>query len=133
VLTVQPRGGLKGQEELATVGARAPVGHAEQTALIVLDARIELAIVLVAGAPAALTARIAALGHEAGDDPVKDRAVVEAETGQVDRARDVHGGNVGHEAHDDRTLVGLEPPAVALFGIEAQLRRLGQLLLPARF
>ena len=69
--------GPDGDEELRAVGARAGVGHGQQVRPVEGQLGVELVAELVAGAAEALTERVAALDHEAADDPVEDRAVVE--------------------------------------------------------
>ena len=50
VLAVEPGRRNESQEELAAVGARPGIGHAEEAGPVVLDTGIELPIVLIAGA-----------------------------------------------------------------------------------
>src|SRR3954447_7817938 len=77
VLAVEVRGRADGDEELGAVGARASVGHRQQVGAVEGELGVELVAELVAGAAEALTEGVAALDHEAADDPVEDRAVVQ--------------------------------------------------------
>ena len=52
-------------------------------------------------AAAAAPGRIAALGHEAGDDSVEDHPVVEAVAGEAGDALDMAGGDIGPQLDDD--------------------------------
>lgn len=85
VLSVEVRGRAKGDEELAAVGARAGVGHAEGALAVVLQRRHELVLELAApdgGTATASTGGVTALDHEALDDAVKYDVVVFASRGQ---------------------------------------------------
>ena len=77
VLAVEVRRRADGDEELRAVGAGAGVGHRQQVRLVELQLGVELVGELVARAAGAGAQRVAALDHEAADDPVEDRAVVE--------------------------------------------------------
>src|SRR5699024_1682550 len=77
VAVVQVRGGRHRDEELGAVGARARVGHSQQEWAVELQLRVELVLELVARAAAAGAGRVAALDHEAVDDAVEDRTIVE--------------------------------------------------------
>ena len=78
---------------------------------------------LVPGAAAPGLGRVAALDHEAGDDPVEDHVVVEARL----RERDERGGRcrclLEVERDRERAAVRLEHEVVGLLGIEALGRR----------
>jgi len=79
VLAVQPRGLGRAEEELASVGVGAGVGHGEDAGSDVLLDEIlvgELVAVdgLAAGAVAA--GEVASLAHEAGDDAVEGGALI---------------------------------------------------------
>ena len=74
---VEVRRRADGDEELRAVGARAGVGHGQQVRPVELQLGVELVAELVARAAGAGAQRVAALDHEAADDPVEDRAVVE--------------------------------------------------------
>ena len=63
------------------------VGHREQVRAVEGQLGVELVGELVARAAVALAERVAALDHEAGDDPVEDRAVVERVVGLRRRCR----------------------------------------------
>ena len=84
---------------------------------------MDLVVELVAGAADALTERVAALNHEVGDDPVKNRAVVvlfsalfaglrmrpfAAALGQLDEVADGLGSLVGKELDLDISAIGLQ-------------------------
>jgi hypothetical protein len=86
VLAVQVRSRGEADEELTAVGARAAVGHGQDTGASVLERAVEL--VLELAAPDGLstttgTSGVTALQHEAGDDAVEDDAVVLASVGET--------------------------------------------------
>src|SRR5690606_8409355 len=81
VATVEVWGRADGDEELRAVGARAGVRHREQVAAVELQLGVELVGELVARAAAAGAGGVATLDHEAVDDAVEDRAVVERTAG----------------------------------------------------
>src|SRR3954453_4105557 len=74
-------------EELRAVRPRPGVGHGQQVRTVELQLGVELVLELVAGAAVALPERVTALDHEAVDDPVEDRAVVEPIGGLLPRLR----------------------------------------------
>ena len=124
MLAVQPGRRPERQEELTAIRPRTRVRHAQEAGTIVPDRVRELAVVLVARPGSALPEGAAGLRHELGDDPVEGDTVIEAEQGQVDRARHVHRGNFGEQACLDRALVRLEVPEEVARGIELDARRL---------
>ena len=71
-------------EELRAVGARARIRHRQQVRLVELQFGVELVGELVARTTATGARRVAALDHEAVDDPVEDRAIVERAGGPPD-------------------------------------------------
>jgi hypothetical protein len=84
VLAVEVRGRAEGDEELAAIGARARVGHAERALAVVPERRNELVLELAAvdgGAAAASTGGVTTLDHETLDDAVEDDIVVFAGCG----------------------------------------------------
>ncbi|GIX62261.1 pentatricopeptide repeat-containing protein [Babesia caballi] len=79
VLAVEVRRGHEGDEELRVVGVGAAVGHAEQPALgVLVDERlvVELVAVDADAARAVAVGDVAALHHEALDEPVELVALV---------------------------------------------------------
>src|SRR6185369_6616005 len=56
--------------------------------------------------------RIAGLGHEAGDHPVKDDAVIEAAPRKLLDPRDMGWRQVGTQLDDDRTGLEIDDPRV---------------------
>mmetsp|Transcript_6244 Transcript_6244/g.17876 ORF Transcript_6244/g.17876 Transcript_6244/m.17876 type:complete len:223 (-) Transcript_6244:3-671(-) len=76
VLPIEVPRGRRGDEELGPVGVWAGVGHAQEPGLVVRDAELLVReAAAVNGDPAGAVARrrVAALDHEAGDDPVEGR------------------------------------------------------------
>jgi hypothetical protein len=79
VLSVQPRRGREGDEELRPVGVGSGVRHAQHAGARVSQLGRDLVgeLLAVDGGPAAAGARrVPALDHERGDDAVEDHAVV---------------------------------------------------------
>lgn len=73
----EPGGRPDGDEELGAVGARSAVGHGQQVGPGERQVRVELVCELVPGAAGAVPQAVTALDHEAPDDPVEDRTVVQ--------------------------------------------------------
>ena len=94
-------GGLLHHDEELAAGGVGPhgAGHGQHTAVmlkVVLEAVLaELTLDGVAGAAHAGALGVAALDHEAGDDPVEDQAVVKALVHQRNEVVDGVGGDVG--------------------------------------
>jgi len=79
VLAVEVWGWAQSDEELASVRARAGVGHAERAFAVVFERRHELVLELGAvdgSTTGSSTGRITTLDHEARDDAVEDDVVV---------------------------------------------------------
>ena len=79
VLAVEVRSRAESDEELASVGARTGVGHAERTLAVVLEGRHELVLELGAvdgRATGTSSSGVTALDHEARNDAVEDDVVV---------------------------------------------------------
>src|SRR6266571_4644696 len=76
MLRVQPRVVDDVDEELASHGVRARVRHGDRSSRVPV-VRGELVLDRVAGAAVSGALRVATLDHEAGDDAMEDRAVVE--------------------------------------------------------
>ena len=74
--------------------------HRAGAADVRLAAELGLEVGLV-GAAHAGAGRVAALGHEAGDDAVEDDAVVKAVVGQLGDPLDMAGREVGPQLDDD--------------------------------
>ena len=123
VLAVQVRGLAYRDEELRAVGSRARVGHRQQVGLVELQLGVELVGELVARAAAAGAGGVAALDHEAADDPVEDHAVVEragaaaggvlgrvllGALGQAHEVGDGLGGVVAEQRDFDVAAVGVQ-------------------------
>src|SRR6185503_11226216 len=66
----------EGDEKLAAVGVRSRVGHGEYAALGVAQVGMKFIVEPIARTAGAVAERVAALNHEARNDPVKNRAVV---------------------------------------------------------
>ena len=77
VLVIQPGGFDLGDEELASVGVGAGVGHGQKAGLIKGSAAAEFVGELIAGASDAAAEGISSLNHEIGNDPVENSAVIE--------------------------------------------------------
>jgi len=85
VLSVKVRGGAEGDEELAAVGARTRVGHAERALAVVPERGNELVLELAAPDGRATTTSasgVTTLDHESLDDAVEDHVVVFAGRGK---------------------------------------------------
>eukprot|EP01089_Gocevia_fonbrunei_P008701 TRINITY_DN20410_c0_g1_i1.p1 TRINITY_DN20410_c0_g1~~TRINITY_DN20410_c0_g1_i1.p1 ORF type:complete len:168 (+),score=12.83 TRINITY_DN20410_c0_g1_i1:247-750(+) len=113
VLTVEEGGVVKADEELA-VGAVGigGAGHRTDAAGVALPRELGLQVGL-GRARGAGSGRVAALGHEAGDDAVEDHAVVEAFPGQFGDAGGVTGGQIGAQLDDDIAIF-------AVTGVESE-------------
>ena len=104
------------------VAAQSGVGHREFVGSREGQLPVDLVVEVVAGAAGALTERVAALDHEAGDDPVEDEAVVELgrvgatrvvlvlllATGETGEVGDGLGGLVREQLDDDGPVVGVQ-------------------------
>ncbi len=121
VLAVEVRSGVEHEEELAARGVRIRrASHGEDAKLVLF--RIELGGNLVARSACAphlflgrvLRERVAALGHEALDDAMEERAVVEAFAGEF--LEIFHGlrRDIGPEFHDEFTLRSLDYREIAV-------------------
>src|SRR5690606_20180593 len=98
VLAVEIAGVVEADEELAVGRVRiVRPGHRADAAHMRLAAELGLQVGLVRTA-AAGAGRIAALGHEAGDDAVEDDAVIKALARQFLDPRHVAGSQVGAQA-----------------------------------
>lgn len=112
-----------GDEELGAVGSRAGVCHSQQEWAVELQFWVELVAEFVAWAATAGAGWVAALDHEAIDDAVEDRAIVERAfvgagcvglavfLGALCQANEVSDGLwcvVTKEVHGDIALVGVE-------------------------
>ena len=60
-----------GDEELASVGARAGIGHGQATRAVMAKARIKFIFKAIAGSARARAQGATTLNHEIGDDTVK--------------------------------------------------------------
>src|SRR5690606_12116057 len=80
---------------------------------------------LVAGSAGPGAGRVATLGHEAVDDAMEGRAVVEAGARQVDEVLDGERRAVRVELDREVALLGLEGGGVRLRGVEGAGRRRG--------
>src|SRR4029434_9760077 len=76
VFAVQPWGRFLDDEELATVGVGSGVGHGQDARFGVLEIGIEFVLEAISRTAGAVAQRIAPLDHKAGDNAMKDRAVV---------------------------------------------------------
>lgn len=77
VSVVQVWGWSHSDEELGTIGTRARISHSQEEWAIEAELWVELILELVARAATAGAGWVAALNHEAVDDAVEDRTVVE--------------------------------------------------------
>ncbi len=123
MLVVEVRGGAEGEEELAAVRAGAGVGHRENAGTVMAQRGMKFVAELVARSAGAGAGRVAALGHEAGDDAVEGRAVVKAGPRQVDEVLDGERHPISVQLNRDVAAFGLESGGVALRGIERAGRR----------
>lgn len=83
VAVVQVRGGRHRDEELGAIGAWASIRHGQQEWAVELQLRVELVLELVARATTTGARWVTALNHEAIDDAVEDRAIVERAFGRA--------------------------------------------------
>ena len=108
IFPVQERSIAKADEELRICRIRiAPTRHAHRAALERFLGELGRNVRQVRSAHASAS-RIAGLGHEAGNDTMKDDAVVELALHQLLDLRDVLGRQIGPEANDDVAVFGLE-------------------------
>lgn len=112
------------------------VGHGQQVRTVEEELRVELVGELVPGSARAVPQRVAALDHEALDDPVEDRAVVERIRG--DRAGGgvrplaLAGGEFDEVAHRLRGVERHQPDLdVTQAGLEDRVQLLGHGRLPS--
>ena len=131
VLAIEPGCGDESQEELAAVGARSGIGHAEEAGAVVLDTGIELPVVLIAGAAGPGPQRTAPLRHEVADDAMEGQAIVEPQPREIERTGNVYRRHVYQQPDGDSAEVGVEVPVVALGGVKAEDRRPRQARFPA--
>ena len=104
VLAIEPGGGDMGDEELAAIGARARIGHGEETGAIMLESWSKFVGKFVAGAAHAGAGRVATLDHEIRDNAVEGEAIVEALACQIEEVGDGKGCLAGEEGGMDITL-----------------------------
>src|SRR5688500_15752713 len=119
VLAVEEAALVQADEELAVgavrvAGPRHRGGTADMGLAAELGAKVGLGRAAGAGA-----GRIAALRHEAVDDPVEGDAVVKPLFGELANARDMAGGEIGPQADDDvAAAVEVEDQGIELVGHE---------------
>lgn len=100
-----------GDEELAAVGARACVGHGEDTGFVVFQGGDEFVTKFVAWAACAGASWIATLDHEVGDDAVELDVVVVVFFGEVEVIRHGHWGFGSEEGGFDVAFFSVEDDA----------------------
>ncbi len=108
VLAVKVRLRRPRDEELTAVRVGARIRHREDARLVREWVAVDLVVELVPRSAPARTGGVAALYHEALNDPVERRAVVEALVGEEGEVVDRVGGVLGIELSVDRALAGLE-------------------------
>ena len=77
MFAVEPWGRFLDDKELATVGVGSGVSHGQDAGFRVLEIGIEFVLEAISRTTGAVAQRIAPLDHKAGDDAMKDRAVIE--------------------------------------------------------
>src|SRR6266480_280307 len=111
---VKVRLGRMADEELATAGVLAGVGHGQRSRHVLVDVLLGLALDGVTGAAGAhapfpgLGNRVTALNHEVGDHAVELGAVVESRVRELLEVGDGGRHLVGEQFHVDGALRGLE-------------------------
>ncbi len=91
VFAVEPVGGHVGDEELASVGSRACVGHGEDAGFGVFEGGVEFVTEAVTWAAHSCSGWVAALDHEVFDDAVKFDSVVISSFCEVEEVCAGHG------------------------------------------
>ena len=92
VFAVKVGCGHVGDEELASIGPRAGIGHGENTGTIVFEPSVDFVFKAVARSAAACAGGIAALDHELLDDAMEGEAVVVTALREIQEVRDGDGG-----------------------------------------
>ena len=106
-----------GNEELATIGAWACVGHREETGTIVPEAWGKLVSKLVARTTHSGSGRITTLNHETGDHPMEGDPLVEAAAGEIQEVGDGDWCLAGEERGVNISLGSVENDADVLGGL----------------
>ena len=92
VFAVKVGCGHVGDEELASIGPWAGIGHGKNTRAIMLEPAVDFVFKAVAGSAAACAGGIAALNHELLDDAMEGEAVVVTALREIQEVRDGDGG-----------------------------------------
>ena len=92
VFAVKVRCGHVGDEELASIGPWAGIGHGKNTGAVVFEPSVDFVFKAVAGSAAASAGRIAALDHELLDDAMEGEAVVVTALREIQEVGDGDGG-----------------------------------------
>ena len=92
VFAVKVGCGHVGDEELASIGPWAGIGHGKNTWAIVFEPAVDFVFKAVAGSAAACAGGIAALNHELLDDAMEGEAVVVTALREIQEVGDGDGG-----------------------------------------
>ena len=101
-------------EELAAIGVRASIGHAQTTGLVSVRVAPSLILEGIAWAPCAGAMRTSALSHKARDDPMEGEPIVVPVTCQEYEVIHRLGGFGRKELQFNVTLVGSDRRSVGL-------------------
>ena len=92
VFAVKVRCGHVGDEELASIGPRARIGHGKNTGAAVFEPSVHFVFKAVAGSAAACAGGIAALDHELLDDAMEGEAIVVTALREIQEVGNGDGG-----------------------------------------
>ena len=125
VLAIQLGHSRVGDEKLAAVCIGPGIGHREDARAIVAQSLINFIIKTVSRPAKARAGGIAGLGHEIGQDTMKEHPIVETFLGQKDKVIDRLRRFIGKEFNTKAPLAGLKHRKIGLRWIYNHGRRLG--------
>lgn len=116
VFAVKVGCGHVGDEELASIGPWAGIGHGENTGAVVFEPSVDFVFKAVAGSAAAGAGGIAALDHELLDDAMEGEAVVVTALREIQEVGDGNGGFRWLQSGFNRPFAGSENNTDILHG-----------------